>query len=84
MPDKHRKRLVFCFDGTWNRLLTSCPTNVVKLAQMVAADSGRRDTTDRLVTDRGWTGQNNLADRPAALRPWTLRRSCVRSHRFPI
>lgn len=30
-----RKRLVFCFDGTWNRLSSDTPTNVVKLAQMV-------------------------------------------------
>lgn len=30
------KRLVFCFDGTWNRLSTDNPTNVVMLAQMVS------------------------------------------------
>ena len=30
-----KKRLVFCFDGTWNRLSSDTPTNVVKLAQMV-------------------------------------------------
>jgi uncharacterized protein (DUF2235 family) len=29
------RRLVFCFDGTWNRLSADCPTNVVRLAQMV-------------------------------------------------
>lgn len=29
------KRLVFCFDGTWNRLSADVPTNVAKIAQMV-------------------------------------------------
>lgn len=29
------KRLVFCFDGTWNRLSAEVPTNVAKIAQMV-------------------------------------------------
>ena len=35
------KRLVFCFDGTWNRLSAECPTNVVLVAEMtkpVASD----------------------------------------------
>lgn len=27
------KRLVFCFDGTWNRLDAACPTNVVLTAE---------------------------------------------------
>ena len=26
------KRLVFCFDGTWNRLSADTPTNVVLVA----------------------------------------------------
>jgi uncharacterized protein (DUF2235 family) len=29
------KRLVFCFDGTWNRLDSPCPTNVVVTAETV-------------------------------------------------
>ncbi len=29
------KRLVFCFDGTWNQLSAEVPTNVAKTAQMV-------------------------------------------------
>jgi uncharacterized protein (DUF2235 family) len=29
------KRLVFCFDGTWNRLDATCPTNVVITAESV-------------------------------------------------
>ena len=29
------KRLVFCFDGTWNKLSADCPTNVVLVAEMV-------------------------------------------------
>jgi uncharacterized protein (DUF2235 family) len=33
--EKKPKRLVFCFDGTWNRLSAVRPTNVVQLAQMV-------------------------------------------------
>jgi uncharacterized protein (DUF2235 family) len=29
------KRIVFCFDGTWNRLDSTCPTNVVVTAESV-------------------------------------------------
>jgi len=29
------KRLIVCSDGTWNKLNTQCPTNVVRLAQAV-------------------------------------------------
>jgi uncharacterized protein (DUF2235 family) len=29
------KRLVFCFDGSWNRLDADCPTNVVLVAESV-------------------------------------------------
>lgn len=29
------KRLIFCFDGTWNRLDAPCPTNVVLTAESV-------------------------------------------------
>jgi uncharacterized protein (DUF2235 family) len=29
------KRLVFCFDGSWNRLNADCPTNVVLIAESV-------------------------------------------------
>jgi len=29
------KRLIVCCDGTWNRLDTQCPTNVVRVAQAV-------------------------------------------------
>lgn len=36
------KRLIFCFDGTWNRLFAEEPENVAKLAQIVqpTADDG--------------------------------------------
>ncbi len=29
------KRLVFCFDGSWNRLNADCPTNVVLIAESI-------------------------------------------------
>lgn len=29
------KRLVFCFDGSWNRLNADCPTNVVLMAESI-------------------------------------------------
>ena len=29
------KRLIFCFDGTWNRLSVNTPTNVVLLAASI-------------------------------------------------
>ncbi|MEM6495025.1 MAG: DUF2235 domain-containing protein, partial [Pseudomonadota bacterium] len=30
------RRLIFCFDGTWNKLSNPEPTNVVLLAESVA------------------------------------------------
>ena len=41
------KRLVFCFDGTWNQLSADRPTNVVQLAQMVVPIT--RDGTPQIV-----------------------------------
>jgi len=62
VPKKRRKRLVFCFDGTWNRLSATCPTNVVKLAQMVRPIAA--DGTPQIVyydegigTDKNWFGR---------------------------
>ncbi len=66
MPKKSVKRLVFCFDGTWNRLSAPFPTNVVKLAQMVKPVAGDRTPqivyydegigTDRTLPRRIWGG----------------------------
>ena len=41
------KRLVFCFDGSWNRLDADCPTNVVLLAESVRPTS--KDGTVQIV-----------------------------------
>jgi uncharacterized protein (DUF2235 family) len=56
------KRLIFCFDGTWNRIDSEYPTNVAKLAQMVAHRDG--ETSQLIYYDEGvgtdqtsqWTG----------------------------
>ncbi|MEO0590745.1 MAG: DUF2235 domain-containing protein, partial [Pseudomonadota bacterium] len=34
------KRLVYCFDGTWNRIESEYPTNVARIAQAVLPRSG--------------------------------------------
>ncbi len=53
------KRLVFCFDGTWNRLAADCPTNVVRIAQMIEPTA--RDGTPQLVYyDEGIGTENKL------------------------
>lgn len=41
------KRLVFCFDGSWNRLDADCPTNVVLIAESVRPTA--RDSTPQIV-----------------------------------
>ncbi|MFN3227868.1 MAG: DUF2235 domain-containing protein, partial [Hyphomicrobiales bacterium] len=46
------KRLVFCFDGTWNRLDAAHPTNVVLTAQSVAP-LDRDGTTQAVFYDEG-------------------------------
>lgn len=35
LAEDSMKRLVFCFDGTWNRLSADTPTNVVLLAASI-------------------------------------------------
>lgn len=35
MAKKLKKRLIFCFDGTWNNLSADVNTNVAKIAQMI-------------------------------------------------
>jgi uncharacterized protein (DUF2235 family) len=46
------KRIVFCFDGTWNRLDAPFPTNVVTLAQSVSPHA-RDGTTQIIHYDQG-------------------------------
>jgi uncharacterized protein (DUF2235 family)/phage tail protein X len=50
------KRLVFCFDGTWNRIDAPNPTNVVLTAQSVspvAKDKDGRETVQVIHYDQG-------------------------------
>ena len=50
------KRLVFCFDGTWNRVDAPNPTNVVLAAQSVrpvAKDKDGRETVQIIHYDQG-------------------------------
>lgn len=56
------KRLVFCFDGTWNTLSAKVPTNVAKLAQMICPVAS--DGTVQIVyydegigTNTNWLGK---------------------------
>jgi uncharacterized protein (DUF2235 family) len=57
-----KKRIVFCFDGTWNRLSAEIPTNVATLAQMIHPIG--RDGTHQIVyydegigTNTNWINQ---------------------------
>ena len=52
------KRLVFCFDGSWNRLDADCPTNVVLMAESIRP-TARDGTTQIVYYDEGvGTGRN--------------------------
>jgi len=62
MTKDRSKRLIFCFDGTWNRLSANSPTNVVLVSQMVKPMA--RDGTPQVVyydegigTGRSWPVQ---------------------------
>lgn len=46
------KRLVFCFDGSWNRLDADCPTNVVLIAESVRP-TARNGTPQIVYYDEG-------------------------------
>lgn len=39
MPDNTGRNLVFCFDGTWNKIDSIYPTNVTRIAQSVSRTS---------------------------------------------
>lgn len=43
------KRLVVCCDGTWQKLSSPCPTNVVKIAQAVRPVAKDKDKTNQIV-----------------------------------
>ena len=45
------KRLVFCFDGTWNKIESEHPTNVARIAQAVSRKDG--DVTQIVHYDEG-------------------------------
>lgn len=45
------KRLVFCFDGTWNRLSADTPTNVVLTAASIVREAP--DATQIIHYDEG-------------------------------
>ncbi len=57
------KRIVFCFDGTWNEIDGHHPTNVARIAQSVSR-FGRNDVVQMIFYDEGvgttaterWTG----------------------------
>nr|WP_137677717.1 DUF2235 domain-containing protein [Parerythrobacter lutipelagi] len=56
------KRLIFCFDGTWNRLSADVPTNVATVAQMVrpVARSGTHQIVyydEGIGTNTSWVNQ---------------------------
>ena len=56
------KKLVFCFDGTWNQLSADVPTNVAWLAQMIRPRT--RDGTAQVVYyDEGIGTQANAIRR---------------------
>ena len=46
------KRLVFCFDGTWNRLDANTPTNVVLTAESIIP-TGKAGTAQLIWYDQG-------------------------------
>ncbi len=58
--ERKPKRIVFCFDGTWNQLSADCLTNVAMLAQMVRPVA--KDGTPQIVYyDEGiGTGVNRV------------------------
>jgi uncharacterized protein (DUF2235 family) len=47
------KRLVFCFDGTWNKLATDTPTNVVLTAASIERQDPRDGTQQIIHYDEG-------------------------------
>lgn len=61
-PKRKPKRIVFCFDGTWNRLSTECPTNVVLISQLIkpVAENGTPQVVyydEGIGTGVGWFRQ---------------------------
>jgi uncharacterized protein (DUF2235 family) len=58
----NKKRLVICCDGTWNQLMSSYPTNVVKFAQSIKYTA--KDKTPQLIfyLSGCGTGVNRLID----------------------
>src|SRR5882724_8352447 len=60
--ERRKKRLVLCFDGTWNAVTAAdAVTNVVKLANAVTVTSA--DGTDQIVYYNSGVGSGGPLDR---------------------
>ncbi len=56
------KRLIVCCDGTWQKLSSPYPTNVVKIAQAIKPSSSKDGTSQIVFYDEG-VGAGNAAEK---------------------
>lgn len=82
------KRLVFCFDGTWNEIDSGDATNVAKIAQAVSLSDG--DISQIVHYDEGvgtfdFEGDlSDISNRLAGAFGWGLRQNIVEAYTFLI
>ncbi|XHX79755.1 MAG: DUF2235 domain-containing protein [Stenomitos frigidus ULC029] len=74
------KRLMICCDGTWNKLASPCPTNVVKLAQ--AAKSIASDGTPQLIFYEEGVGTQWYDKLPGGAFGWGIDANIKNAYRF--
>ncbi|KLI63585.1 phospholipase effector Tle1 domain-containing protein [Aurantiacibacter marinus] len=82
------KRLVFCFDGTWNEIDSGDATNVAKIAQAVSLSDGQISQIvhyDEGVGTFDFEGDlSDISNRFAGAFGWGLRQNIIEAYTFLI
>lgn len=74
------KRLVVCCDGTWNKLASDCPTNVILIAQAVKPIAS--DGTHQVVFYEEGLGTNWYDKLPGGAFGWGIDTNIKHAYRF--
>ncbi len=82
-PAPQKKRLIFCFDGTWNRIDSQNPTNVARIAQSVSRIDGK-GVAQLIHYDEGVGTDNKWLKMPAGMFGWGLKDNIVEAYHFLV
>lgn len=77
------KKLIFCFDGTWNRIDSPSPTNVARIAQAISRVD-RHDHAQLIHYDEGVGTNSKWLKMPAGMFGWGLKDNIAEAYHFLV